>query len=251
MSVLALDGVLRDYAWGSHTAIPQLLGVPSPGPVAELWFGDHPGDPARVPALGTTLDRVVADDPRAVLGDAVVDTYGPKLPFLLKILAADKPLSIQVHPSRAQAEAGFAAGDPNYTDPNHKPELICALTPFEALCGFRQPTAALWPGCMLMAKSSARSSMAKRSSFRFASAKRMGLPTWGTFTPLGCGTWRNRPRARTCGSSKTSATSLMGPQGTPARSSASISASRRQPAKRSRSNADSSAMCRTRWALVA
>jgi mannose-6-phosphate isomerase len=137
MTVLALDGVARDYAWGSHTAIQRLLGVPSHGPIAELWFGDHPGDPARVPSLGTTLDAVIAADPAGLLGAAVVDEYGPHLPFLLKILAADRALSIQVHPTRAQAAAGYAAHDPNYTDANHKPELICALTPFEALCGFR------------------------------------------------------------------------------------------------------------------
>jgi mannose-6-phosphate isomerase len=133
-AVFEIGGVLRRYDWGSPTLIPQLLGDEADGrPAAELWFGTHAGDPS--PALGTTLDRVLAD-----AGE-------PPLSFLLKILAAEKALSIQVHPNRAQAEAGFdreqAAGIPldarerNYVDRNHKPELLCALTPFEGLCGFR------------------------------------------------------------------------------------------------------------------
>jgi mannose-6-phosphate isomerase len=147
-SVVLLDGVARDYAWGSTSAIQRLLGrEPDGRPLAELWFGAHPDDPARVPALDTTLDALIARDPVAALGSDVVERYGPQLPFLLKLLAADKPLSIQVHPTRAQAEAGFAdedergiahdAPDRNYRDRNHKPELLCALTPFTALCGFR------------------------------------------------------------------------------------------------------------------
>jgi mannose-6-phosphate isomerase len=146
--VLALDGVIRDYAWGSPTAIPQLLGLDPDGrPAAELWFGDHPGDPSVVPALGTTLDAVIAADPNAALGRDAIERFGPRLPFLLKVLAAEQALSIQVHPDLEQARAGFAAEDAagiphdaperNYRDPNHKPELICALTPFDALCGFR------------------------------------------------------------------------------------------------------------------
>ena len=135
-----IEGVLRRYDWGSTTAIPRLLGIQPDGrPAAELWFGAHPGDPS--PALGTTLDALIAADPHAMLGE------GDRLPFLLKVLAADKALSIQVHPTREQARAGFAAEERagiatgssgrNYADDNHKPELLCALTPFEALCGFR------------------------------------------------------------------------------------------------------------------
>lgn len=147
-SVVLLEGAARHYAWGSTTAIQRLLGrEPDRRPLAELWFGAHPDDPARVPALDTTLDRMIASDPVAALGRDVVGRFGPQLPFLLKLLAADKPLSIQVHPTRAQAEAGFADEDArgiardapnrNYRDANHKPELLCALTEFEALCGFR------------------------------------------------------------------------------------------------------------------
>jgi mannose-6-phosphate isomerase len=139
VTVLALAGVPRDYAWGSHSAIQHLLGMRPGAPLAELWFGDHPDDPARVPTLDTTLDALVAVDPEGLLGSSVVATYGPQLPFLLKILAAERALSIQVHPTREQARAAFAAGNPNYTDANHKPELILALTEFEALCGFRAP----------------------------------------------------------------------------------------------------------------
>jgi mannose-6-phosphate isomerase len=148
MTVLALDGTIRRYEWGSPTVIPELLGAePDGAPVAELWFGAHPDDPSHVPAEARNLEAVIADDPVGILGADVVDRFGPQLPFLLKVLAAQKSLSIQVHPTLEQARAGFAAeaaaGIPrdaperNYRDANHKPELICALTPFEALSGFR------------------------------------------------------------------------------------------------------------------
>lgn len=146
--VLALDGALRRYAWGSRTSIPGLLGqTPDGEPVAELWLGAHPDDPSAVPELGTTLDELIAADPVTMLGTATVERFGPHLPFLLKVLAADTALSIQVHPTIEQARAGFSAEDArgvprdapgrNYRDANHKPELLCALTSFEALCGFR------------------------------------------------------------------------------------------------------------------
>lgn len=141
-----LDGVRRGYAWGSHTAVQSMLGIePDGSPIAELWFGAHPDDPS--PTRASTLDAVIAADPVALLGAGVIERFGPRLPFLLKVLAADKPLSIQVHPTRAQAEAGFLredgagiardAANRNYRDRHHKPELLCALTEFEALCGFR------------------------------------------------------------------------------------------------------------------
>jgi len=147
-SVFAIDGVVRRYEWGSTTAIQSMLGLPVDGrPAAELWIGAHPGDPSRVVGSDDTLDALIARVPRAMLGSRVQDEFGDTLPFLLKVLAADKALSIQVHPNRDQAREGFerenAAGvdidapDRNYRDANHKPELICALTPFEALCGFR------------------------------------------------------------------------------------------------------------------
>lgn len=144
-----LEGALRHYPWGSHTMLAALRGeeAPSARPEAELWFGAHHAAPATV--KGTGLDEVIAADPTAALGPRVVGEYGEELPFLVKLLAADAPLSIQAHPSREQAAAGFeqensagiALDDPkrNYKDPNPKPELIVALTEFRALAGFRDP----------------------------------------------------------------------------------------------------------------
>ena len=147
-----IENVLRDYAWGSTTAIASLLGRPESGrPEAELWIGAHPDSPsvAHLPEDGSRspLDALISSDPEHFLGAESVSAFGPRLPFLAKILAAAQPLSLQVHPSLEQAREGFAreneAGiDPhaahrNYRDDNHKPEMILALTPFEALCGFR------------------------------------------------------------------------------------------------------------------
>ncbi|MET0954568.1 MAG: mannose-6-phosphate isomerase, class I [Cryobacterium sp.] len=144
----------RDYAWGSPTAIADLLGhVASGGPEAELWLGAHPGSPSVItdpalaggaPDLAAWIDR----DPATALG--AEHAAGRRLPFLLKILAAHSPLSLQAHPSPERAAAGFAlenaagipldAADRNYRDPFHKPEIIFALSDtFQALCGFRDP----------------------------------------------------------------------------------------------------------------
>ncbi|MFE5858838.1 mannose-6-phosphate isomerase, class I [Streptomyces sp. NPDC056500] len=143
-----LSNTVRPYAWGSTTAIPELLGVaPTGEPQAELWMGAHPGAPSRLER--GPLNEVIAADPVRELGAAAVRKFGPHLPFLFKILAAGTPLSLQVHPDLAQAQQGYAteerahipldAPHRNYKDANHKPELICALTPFEGLCGFRTP----------------------------------------------------------------------------------------------------------------
>jgi mannose-6-phosphate isomerase len=138
----------RDYSWGSPTAIAELLGTPATGsPQAELWLGAHAGSPARIvdgsmrPGV-ENLAEWIADDRQAALGDH------EQLPFLLKILAADGPLSLQAHPTLERARQGFeaenAAGIPldapnrNYKDALHKPEVIVALSDtFDALCGFR------------------------------------------------------------------------------------------------------------------
>src|SRR5580700_5175615 len=110
-----LEPVTQPYAWGSHTAIAELQGrpAPTPQPEAELWMGAHPSAPSGVERPGgrTTLDVVIAADPVGELGAECVARFGGRLPFLLKVLAAEKALSIQVHPSRAQAEAGFRAED--------------------------------------------------------------------------------------------------------------------------------------------
>ncbi|MFC7844111.1 mannose-6-phosphate isomerase, class I [Streptomyces sp. NPDC001046] len=143
-----LDNTVRPYAWGSPTAIPQLLGTePTGEPQAEMWMGAHPGAPSRT-ARGT-LAEVIDADPEKELGPAAVARFGPRLPFLLKLLAAGAPLSLQVHPDLAQAREGYAdeerrgipadAPHRNYKDANHKPELVCALTEFDGLCGFRTP----------------------------------------------------------------------------------------------------------------
>ncbi|MER7001047.1 mannose-6-phosphate isomerase, class I [Streptomyces sp. NPDC000410] len=146
-----LTNAPRPYAWGSTTLIPDLLGIaPTGEPQAELWMGAHPGAPSQT-SRGA-LNELIAADPVRELGPAATEKFGPRLPFLFKILAAGAPLSLQVHPDLAQAKAGYAAeervGIPmdaperNYKDDNHKPELICALTPFEGLCGFRPPVEA-------------------------------------------------------------------------------------------------------------
>lgn len=150
--IAVLDCKVMPYAWGSRTAIAELTGRPSPapGPEAELWMGAHPMAPSRVAVGGASvsLSDLVERDPRGTLGDRVVDGLGPRLPFLLKVLAAAEPLSLQAHPTAEQARAGFddeeRRGVPrdaptrNYKDPSHKPELLAALTPFDALCGFRR-----------------------------------------------------------------------------------------------------------------
>lgn len=129
-----VNGVVQHYAWGDHEAIPRLLGVPADGrPWAEAWYGTHPGGPA-------TLDD-----------GAPLSSLTGELPFLLKVLAAAEPLSLQTHPDESTARMGFQreerAGLPIdaptriYKDPSAKPELVCALTPFEAVCGFRPPAA--------------------------------------------------------------------------------------------------------------
>ncbi|MFC8176636.1 mannose-6-phosphate isomerase, class I [Streptomyces sp. NPDC057242] len=143
-----LVNTVRPYAWGSTTAIPELLGTaPTGEPQAEMWMGAHPGAPSRT-GRGP-LNELIDADPVRELGERTVEKFGPRLPFLFKVLAAGAPLSLQVHPDLDRARSGFAAeeaaGIPvdaphrTYKDAHHKPELICALTPFEGFCGFRAP----------------------------------------------------------------------------------------------------------------
>ncbi|ASU77652.1 mannose-6-phosphate isomerase, class I [Actinopolyspora erythraea] len=147
-----LRNAVRPYAWGSRTAIAELLGrpVPAPHPEAELWMGAHPGDSSRLlcqDGSEVSLVRLLDAEPTHQLGRACTDIWGNRLPYLMKVLAADEPLSLQAHPSAEQAADGFAreealdvprsAPDRNYPDPTAKPELICALTEFHALAGFR------------------------------------------------------------------------------------------------------------------
>lgn len=149
---VAIRNTPRGYAWGSHTAIAGFLGAePSGGPEAELWLGAHPGSPAKIVDAASVghadLVEWIAADPAQALG-AELAARGGRLPFLLKVLAADRPLSLQAHPTTEQAEAGYEredtdgialdAYDRNYRDRHHKPELIVAVSEtFDALSGFR------------------------------------------------------------------------------------------------------------------
>ena len=150
--ILPLRNRIQAYAWGSYSSIQDLLGLGGEArrrPMAELWMGAHPSAPSLVGtgASWTPLDRVVEEDPEGILGPAAARDFRGKLPFLFKILAAREPLSIQVHPGAEQARAGYqrenekglALDDParSYRDACHKPELLCALTRFHALEGFR------------------------------------------------------------------------------------------------------------------
>ncbi|ACY16735.1 mannose-6-phosphate isomerase, class I [Haliangium ochraceum] len=142
----------QSYAWGDPTFLPELLGMPVTGaPCAEAWFGAHPHAPATAhhDDAAHPLDHWLAARAEGVYGAAVGARFDG-LPYLLKLLAAAKPLSIQVHPNPAQALAGFhreeragiarTAPERCYRDANHKPELLVALTGFDALCGFRPPS---------------------------------------------------------------------------------------------------------------
>ena len=146
-----LKNTIQEYVWGSRTAIPELMGQPSPAdqPQAELWMGAHPKAPSFVSTGDDwkSLPKLLHEYPLEILGKRIAGKYHGKLPFLFKVLAAAEPLSIQAHPGIGAAEEGFAreemlaipfdAPSRNYKDPNHKPECLCALTPFWGLCGFR------------------------------------------------------------------------------------------------------------------
>lgn len=143
---------VQNYAWGSQTALTELYGIANPDnlPMAELWMGAHPKSSSKITdASGQlrSLRDVIDADKATLLGREVADRFG-ELPFLFKVLCADNPLSIQVHPNKKASEAGFAkenaagipldAAERNYKDPNHKPELVFALTPFLAMNAFRE-----------------------------------------------------------------------------------------------------------------
>jgi mannose-6-phosphate isomerase len=153
--LLALENSVQRYAWGSPDAIPAILGrATSAGepPWAEMWMGAHPSAPSRVqlaPGRAIALDEIVAREAKEILGARVASAFGGRLPFLFKLIAAARPLSIQCHPDAAAARAGFerenrlgvplGARERNYRDASHKPELLVALGRFEALVGFRPP----------------------------------------------------------------------------------------------------------------
>ncbi len=146
-----LKNIIKEYSWGSHTAIPELLGqkTPSDKPQAELWIGAHPSASSMVKTGGkwVPLSDLIKKYPIEILGRKCAQKYGGQLPYLFKVLAASEPLSIQAHPNLLQAKKGFNRENSlgisldsfnrNYKDENHKPECVCALSDFEALCGFR------------------------------------------------------------------------------------------------------------------
>jgi mannose-6-phosphate isomerase len=149
--IALLENPIQEYAWGSRTAIAELLGrsSPAPRPQAEMWMGAHPRAPSRVRLDGhwVSLIEWIDSNPDDVLGAPVCERFAGRLPFLFKVLAVERPLSIQAHPDARQAREGFAreeaqgiardAPERCYRDGSHKPELICALTPFRTLRGFR------------------------------------------------------------------------------------------------------------------
>ena len=147
--MLRLEPAVKDYDWGSTSAIPEFTGRAfDRSPVAELWYGTHPLGRTHLDD-GRTLRQAVIDDPDRMLGADVIYAFGPHLPYLVKLIAPAAPLSLQVHPTTAHAREGYATEDDlgipvdgptrTYRDQNHKPEMVYALTDFEALCGFRVP----------------------------------------------------------------------------------------------------------------
>ena len=148
MSLFKLDNVIQNYAWGSKDSINQLFGIVNPNqePQAEIWMGAHPNGCSKVVDTGESLSHMIDENKIDVLGGYTAARFG-ELPFLFKVLAAETPLSIQVHPNKRKSELGFerenALGIPlnasnrNYKDPNHKPELVYALTFYKAMNGFR------------------------------------------------------------------------------------------------------------------
>lgn len=149
IGICRLDNPVRSYDWGSRTALAELLGRPAPAsePEAELWMGAHPSAPSRawIDGRWTPLGELVAAHPVEILGARGLERHGAELPYLFKVLAVERPLSVQAHPDREQAIAGHrresAAGVPpeerNYPDAKPKPEIVYALTPFSMLRGFR------------------------------------------------------------------------------------------------------------------
>ncbi len=142
-----LMGKFRHYDWGSRDTIPRILGLePTGEPVAEYWLGAHPSSPSTLDDL--CLDELITNDP-SVVGDNARTHFEGRLSFLIKLLSAARPLSLQAHPTLPQAQAGYDAEnvagialdapDRTYRDPWDKPELLIAVTPFDALVGFRDP----------------------------------------------------------------------------------------------------------------
>ena len=153
LNLFPMDNCIQPYDWGSKTALNDLFAIANPDnqPQAEIWMGAHPAAASKILLQNgefKSLDAFIKESPEAILGDITAKQFAGKLPYLFKVLSAAVPLSIQVHPNKQQAEAGYEkenqaglaanAYNRNYRDDNHKPELIYALTPFRAMCGFRR-----------------------------------------------------------------------------------------------------------------
>lgn len=148
MTIYKLINCIQNYAWGSCTSLSELFGIENPNsqPQAELWMGAHPNGCSVLESTGSLMSDFIANNPQDALGPDTAKRYG-ELPYLFKVLAAQTPLSIQVHPNKLNSELGFvrenvkgielSAANRNYKDPNHKPELVYALTRYKAMNGFR------------------------------------------------------------------------------------------------------------------
>lgn len=143
MDIHRITGVIKDYPWGNDYFIPKLLGIPSDGPMGEYWMGAHPSGDAKVEGV-VSLSHVIEEDPERILGPETFGRFGSRLPFLFKVLAINNPLSLQCHPTKKQAEQGWLKESRarqeglscNYQDDNEKAEIIEAITPVTAMCGF-------------------------------------------------------------------------------------------------------------------
>jgi mannose-6-phosphate isomerase len=145
-----LENPIQNYSWGSKTSISTLFGIDNKHqePQAEIWMGAHPNGCSKVIVEGKSvlLSTLINEDKIGVLSKSTAEFYG-ELPYLFKVLAADQALSVQVHPNKEEAEQGFIreeargidrlASNRNYRDANHKPELVYALTSYQAMNGFR------------------------------------------------------------------------------------------------------------------
>jgi mannose-6-phosphate isomerase len=150
--IAVLENRIQEYAWGSKTFIPELIGEESPAkkPKAEMWMGSHSKAPSTAVFNDNrvSLAEFINNDPQGILGVSIAEKFSNRLPFLFKVIAVESPLSIQAHPNKEQAKAGFIRENMNnipldspkrnYRDDNHKPEVICALEPLWILKGVRR-----------------------------------------------------------------------------------------------------------------
>jgi mannose-6-phosphate isomerase len=213
----AMTNPIQRYPWGSRTALSTLQRrAPSGEPEAELWMGAHPAAPSLLVAgnhdqgPAVSLVDLIAQDPHGVLGPHVLKAFGARLPFLVKVLAVETSLSLQVHPDPLQAAEGFAeeqaqdvplnAPERRYPDASAKPEMLYALTEVEALCGFRDPTrsAALLDGLGVAQLVPIARRLAEGSPPEAIREVLAPAPDLAGLRPAGPGRGRGRRRPPTC-----------------------------------------------------